>query len=252
MCFGFRRAQDGSGESACPADVAREGAVGGAVGGVAGLLPGRSGPKGPSKLTPARVAQIVERHAAGLTLLAIAARTGVSTATVRVALGRVGAATKRAAEPLPDDDQDDEDDEDDDDDDFGDHRCVRPAEMVSVAAGGQPGEVAELVVLAAPVPRTAERAAARSGEFVEAPVLITQGSQLPLAGLLLALPGLAMTGLLQVAEQVFRPMRKGFYGLRATLLMGVFMALLREPRAEGATTMCARSIGQRSGISQTG
>ena len=30
-----------------------------ARGGVAGLLPGRSGPKGPSKLTPARVAQIV-------------------------------------------------------------------------------------------------------------------------------------------------------------------------------------------------
>jgi hypothetical protein len=39
-----------------------------------------------------------------------------------------------------------------------------------------------------------------------------------------------------VAAEVFPPMRKGFYGLRAVLLMGVFLALLREPRAE-----CQRS-----------
>jgi len=32
---------------------------------------------------------------------------------------------------------------------------------------------------------------------------------------------------------VFPPMRRGFYGLRTTLLMGVFLALVREPRAEG-------------------
>ena len=213
-------------------------------GGVAALLPGRSGPKGPNKLTPALVAQIVERHAAGLTLLAIAAQTGVSTATVRVALGRVGAAAKRAAEPLPDDD----DCGDDQDGDVGDDRCVASAEMAGVAAGEQPGDGAELVVLTAPVPRTAERAAARFGELVEAPVLITQGSQLPLAGLLLALPGLEMTGLLPVAEQVLPPMSKGFYGLRATLLMGVFMALLREPRAEGATRLRPADLGRLLGL----
>ena len=213
-------------------------------GGVAALLPGRSGPKGPNKLTPALVAQIVERDAAGLTLLAIAAQTRVSTATVRVALGRVGAAAKRAAEPLPDDD----DCGDDQDGDVGDDRCVASAEMAGVAAGEQPGDGAELVVLAAPVPRTAERAAARFGELIEAPVLITQGSQLPLAGLLLALPGLEMTGLLPVAEQVLPPMSKGFYGLRATLLMGVFMALLREPRAEGATRLRPADLGRLLGL----
>jgi hypothetical protein len=47
-------------------------------------------------------------------------------------------------------------------------------------------EVVDLVVLAAPVPCGPERAAARFGELVEAPVVITQGAQLPLAGLLLA------------------------------------------------------------------
>ena len=84
----------------------------------------------------------------------------MSTATVRVALGRVGAAAKRAAEPLPDDDQND----DFDDGKFGDERRVAPAQMAAVSAAGEHGsDGAELVVLAAPVPRTAERAAARFG-----------------------------------------------------------------------------------------
>jgi len=108
--------------------------------------------------------------------------------------------------------------------------------------------VADLVVLAPPVPRTGDRVAARFGDLVEAPVVITQGAQLPLAGLLLALPALEMTGLLGVAERVLPPMSKGFYGLRAALLMGVFMALLREPRAEGATRLRPADLGRLLGL----
>jgi hypothetical protein len=51
-----------------------------------------------------------------------------------------------------------------------------------------------------------------------------------------------------VAKQVFPPMRKGFYGLRATLLMGVFLALLREPRAEGATRLRPADLGRLLGL----
>ena len=43
-------------------------------------------------------------------------------------------------------------------------------------------------------------------------------------------------------------MRKGFYGLRATLLMGVFLALLREPRAEGATRIAPADLGRVLGL----
>src|SRR5271166_2282282 len=58
-------------------------------GGVAGLVPGRRGPKGASKLTSGLAARIAELDAAGKTLRQIAAATGVSTFTVRAALGRV-------------------------------------------------------------------------------------------------------------------------------------------------------------------
>src|SRR5665647_2547840 len=183
-------------------------------GGVLGLVTERPGPRRPSKLTTSLAARIVKLDATGLTLQQIAVATGVSTATVRVALGRV---TPRDQAPV-------EDDVDEPEDDAGD---------------------AELIVLAVPVPRTADRVAARFGDLVEAPVVITEGAQLPLAGLLLALPALEMTGLLPVAGEVFPPMRKGFYGLR---LMGVFLALMREPRAEAATRIRPADLGRVLGL----
>ena len=61
-----------------------------AADGVAGLVPARPGPKGASKLTPQLAARIAGLDAAGATLRQIAAATGVSTFSVRNALGRVG------------------------------------------------------------------------------------------------------------------------------------------------------------------
>jgi transposase len=209
--------------------------------GVSGLVRDVPGPKGPSKLSDALTAQIVDLEAEGLTLLEIAARTGVSTATVRVALGRVAARTsqpvEQPVEPEPEID--------------GDIDATETTETTSgtdLSVDPEDDDAAELVVLAPPVARTAERVAARFGDLTEAPVLITEGAQLPLVGLLLALPAWEMTGLLGVAAETFGPMRKGFYGLRVILLMGVFMALLREPRAEGATRMRPADLGRVLGL----
>ena len=62
-----------------------------ASGGVAGLVPAHRGPKGASKLTPGLAARIAELDAGGQTLRQIAAAAGVSTFTVRAALGRIPA-----------------------------------------------------------------------------------------------------------------------------------------------------------------
>ena len=50
-----------------------------------------------------------------------------------------------------------------------------------------------------------------------APVFIP-GARFPLAGLLLVLPALEGTGLLEAARQVYGRLKDGFYGLTATLL----------------------------------
>ena len=138
-----------------------------AAGGVAGLVRARSGPKGPTKLTGQLADRIVELDAEGLSLRQIAGQVQVSTATVRVALGRVvpRRAGTRREEPREDLDA------------AGTVAAQDAADTVAAQhragdeAGGAGGH---LVVLPTPVPRTAERAAARAGDLIEAPVVITQ------------------------------------------------------------------------------
>jgi hypothetical protein len=99
------------------------------------------------------------------------------------------------------------------------------------------------------VPRDGERALARFGLLGEgaAPVF-TPGARYPLAGLLLALPALGQTGLLDCARAVYGRLRNGFYGLEAVLVLLVFLALLCEPRAEGATGVTPAALGRVLGL----
>src|SRR5881296_451063 len=181
-----------------------------AAGGVAGLVPARRGPKGASKLTPQLAARIAELDAAGKTLREIAAAAGVSTFSVRNALGRVASAGQHAV-------------------------AGAAAESAGLAAGDDDaGQGAVVPVLPDPVPRDGERALARWGLLGEGAVpVFTPGARYPLAGLLLALPPLAQSGLLACARQVYGRLRDGFYGLEVMLVVLVFLALLREARAEG-------------------
>ena len=186
-----------------------------AASGVAGLVPARRGPKRASKLTPQLAERIAGLDAAGQTLREIAAATGVSTFSVRNALGRVASGGRPAA--------------------------ARAAEDNGGADGGDDDEAQGAVpVLPDPVPRDGERALAQWGLLGEgaAPVF-TPGARYPLAGLLLALPALESAGLLAAAREVYGRLKDGFYGLTATLLTLVFLALAGEPRAEGATRVPA-------------
>ena len=198
-----------------------------AAGGVAGLVPDRKGPRRASKLTPAVVARIRELDGQGLGKAGIAAAAGVSESSVRSVLRPAGggvpggdAATGPAADP---------------------------------AAGGQAetagGQRDTLPVLPDPVARDGERVLARFGLLGEgaAPVF-TPGARYPLAGLLLALPALAGTGLLECARATYGRVRNGFYGLEVMLVVLVFLALLREPRAEGATRVPPAALGRVLGL----
>ena len=154
---------------------------------MAGLVPARRGPKAASKLTPQLVERITGLDAAGATLRQIAAATGVSTFSVRNALGRVAASGRLAV--------------------------AGAAEDSGGPVGGDDdqGLEAAVPVLPDPVPRDGERALARWGLLGEgaAPVF-TQGARYPLAGLLLALPALEGTGLLEAAREVYGRRRDGF------------------------------------------
>jgi transposase-like protein len=191
-----------------------------AADGVAGLVPARRGPKGASKLTPQLVERIAGLDAAGATLREIAAVTGVSTFSVRNALGRVASGRRPAA-----------------------------ARQQGAGAAGDAGLGAAVPVLPDPVPRDGERALARWGLLGEGAVpVFTPGARYPLAGLLLALPALEATGLLEAARGVYGRLKDGYYGLAATLLTLVFLALAGEPRAEGATRVPPAALGRVLGL----
>ena len=195
-----------------------------AADGVAGLVPARRGPRGASKLTPELAERIAGLDAAGATLREIAAAPGVSTFSVRNALGRVASGGRPAAGAA--------------------------AGIAGPGAGDDDaGQGAVVPVLPDPVPRDAERALARWGLLGEgAGPVFTPGARYPLAGLLLALPALEGTGLLEAAREVYGQLKDGSCGMGATLLTMVFLALAGEPRAEGATRVPPAALGRVLGL----
>jgi len=196
-----------------------------ADGGMGALLPIRHGPKSPSKLTEAKVAEIQVLRDAGKTIAEVAAVAGVSTFSVRRATGPARVVTQAA-----------------------------PSGPV-VQHDGDEEAVGDLVPLAKPTKRTAERAAASVGLLDEAAPVITQGSSLPLVGSLLILPALAATGLIEAATAVYGAGRRvagvrrsAFYGLRSLILCVVFSCLAGEPRAEGMTRLDPVAVGRLLGL----
>ena len=173
---------------------------------MAALVPERPGPRGPSKLTEEKVAEISGLRAEGLSRAEIVERAGVGAGTVSRAL-----AGSAPAQPAP-----------------------------ARASGLEP--------LARPEPREAERQAARRGELAEAEPRITPGASLPLAGALVVLPALAVTGLLDCVEATYGRARAAFYGLRSLVLTVVFAALVGEPRAEGLTRVDPVDLGRLLGL----
>lgn len=220
-------------------------------GGVGALADEKKGPKGPSKLTEQVVADIRSRRAGKASLRAIAAAVGVSTGSVRRAL----AGEPTAVEPTPEKVTPEEspgggapsDANDNADADAGDDGAGVGVD-VGVDVGGGLAPVAVLPVLGAPVARRGERAAARAGLLQAAEPVFTPCARVPLAGLFLALPALAATGLLTCANSVFGALPGGFYGLDTVLLDWVARVLVGEPRAEGATRVDPLDLGRFLGM----
>src|SRR5208283_1845998 len=209
-----------------------------AAGGVAALIPDRKGPRRPSALTPQKVARIRGLDAQGMRKAAIAAAAGVSETSVRNVLRAAG-----ATEPAPEDEAAPAAEEPADEP----LTAEEPSAEAEEASAEEPDGA--LPVLPDPVPRDAERALARFGLLGEgAAPAFTPGARYPLAGLLIALPALEQTGLLACARQVYGRLRDGYYSLDTVLVHLVFQALLREPRAEGATRVPPPAMGRVLGL----
>ena len=202
--------------------------------GVAGLLGERKGPKRKSKLTDDTVADIRRLREGGASYRGIAADIGVSQGSVRNALilAEDGTPPEAACSATTSDTEPEVEVE---------VEQVCPA----TTSDALPGEVP---VLADPVDRGVERALARFGLIPSAPPVFTGCARAPLAGLMLAVPALAATGLLECAHDTYPSFPNGFYSLDTMLCEAVFRALLGQSRAEGATRIDPPALGRVLGL----
>jgi transposase len=211
--------------------------------GVSALVPQRTGPRRASKLTPEVIAAIIGLREQGLSLRVIGARAAVSEASVRRALSETETETEKSRAAT------------------GSGAQLEPVEEpepeTAPEAGTEsepdaevrPGPVSgEVPVLADPVDRAAERVLAAFGLIPYAPPVFTRCARAPLAGLLLGLPALAATGLLDTAHATYGGLPNGFYSLDTMLCESVFRTLLGQARAEGATRIDPPALGRVLGL----
>src|SRR5260370_19862066 len=166
--------------------------------GVLGVVDRKRGPQGPHRFTVEKQQQVAQRLDAGLSIRQAAAQVGVTEGTIRHALRRGTLAAGPAPAPAS---------------------GLEGPSARSARAAQATGGVG--------VARQTERAWARMGLLTAAPPQFVPAEGVRYGGALLALPALLALGILDAGAQTYGVMKKAFYGLRATLLILAFMALLR-------------------------
>jgi len=222
-------------------------------GGLAAL--GRSGgyPCGRPRLATDRAQLIQQLKARGHSHHEMARRLGVSVRAVRKVLRRLGwklappIQTELAfnlADGIPD------------------NRSAAPTTPpvlieAPVARGGDPNLSAFCVPQPAPsvasvdtdpTDRSGDRLLARLGLLEDAAPLFGSSPNVPRAGVLLAVPALAASGLFDCAQKIYGSLGPAFFGLRTTLLTLLFMALWRIKRPEALKEHSPADLGRVLGL----
>src|SRR5215467_8268518 len=96
--------------------------------------------------------------------------------------------------------------------------------------------------------RTLDRQLAYLGLLDDAAPLFREGSSVPGAGVLLALPCLVESGLFRISRKLYGDLGPAFYGLRTTLLTLLLMALLRIKRPEHLKEKDPAAFGRLLGL----
>ena len=99
-----------------------------------------------------------------------------------------------------------------------------------------------------PAHRFVDRLMASLGLLDDAAPLFRDGTRIPGAGVLLAIPGLLESGTLQAVRRVYGNIGPAFYGLRTTVVALVLLALLRIKRPEAIKEHCPEDLGRLLGL----
>jgi hypothetical protein len=189
--------------------------------GIAGLFPGKSGPK--SIRTPTLAAGIVQLYRKGKSSYDVATQFGISDSTVRRILKEQGVPLRSPLDnhqplPLADDD--------------GELQQPSVQKIEAPAIKPQVTEPQAIEATSIPYASPLDRACTALGLIEEAPVEFQSADGVPCAGALLGLALLEETHLLEEARAVYGRLKNGWYGLRSLIWTLVMMALVRIKRPE--------------------
>jgi prepilin-type processing-associated H-X9-DG protein len=210
-------------------------------GGLAALARRAGYPAGRPRQAQSRRRLIGRLKAEGLSMREIAGRIGVTVRAVRKTLRRLGwkphSAPGLPLDPAP----------------GGPPRA--PVSPPPGAPGGDPnlsGLDAEDPLPVSmdrdPAHRTMDRLFAYLGLLDDAAPLFQPGSRVPRAGVLLAIPALLATGVLECAREIYGNIGPAFYGLRTSIVAFVLLALLRIKRPEALKEHSPQDLGRILGL----
>jgi transposase len=232
-------------------------------GGIAALVPRKTGPRDGFKINKAKYRQIVALKNKGLSHVEVASRLGLKGDAVRKALKRMGWSKPKEAEELTlglEQGPMEADQPVHGVTDQGMSECPdttgNGAPLVTEAEAQQGSEseeetIEEEVIRSCdtdPSNRAMDRAFARLGLLQDAAPLFRDGESIPGAGVLVAIPAIVESGILDTARKVYGSLEASFYGLRTTLLTFVLMALLRIKGPEGLKEHSPIDLGRLLGL----
>ena len=211
---------------------------------------GRSGgyPRGHPRLPASHTRQVTRLKEQGVSDCQIATRMGVTEKAVRNVLRRMGWTKREQAEeslPL-----------------VGESACpnVSVASMAEPAQSASPASDPKLSAFPLsdlpfttsmdrdPADRRFDRLMAYLGLLDDAAPLFRPGTAIPGAGVLLAMPALVASGVIDCAYEVYGSIGPAFFGLRTTIVALVLMALLRIKRPEGLKEHPPDALGRILGL----
>ena len=237
-------------------------------GGLAALGRPRGYPAGRSRLPLSQARQVNRLRAQGLSLREIAARLNITEKAVRKRLVRLGWQKPQPREPeLPFDEVAADpklsaftppasapasastvETADPKVSAFSAPAQAALPEVGAPAAESCATEEVELTLDTDPANRCLDRLLAYLGLLEDAVPLFRNGRRVPQAGVLLAIPALRASGVLDCAKEVYGNLGPAFYGLRTTLVSLLLMALLRIKRPESLKEHSPQDLGRILGL----
>jgi len=199
-------------------------------GGLAAL--GRPGgyPPGRARLTGSRRRLVQKLKSQGYSQREIARRIGVGEHAVRKVLRRLGWKAQGPAQTEWS---------------FAEAGTAHPNLSAFSTTGKEPPPISHDPD---PADRSADRLLARLGLLEDAPPLFGSAAAVARAGVLLALPVLMASGVVDCAQKIYGSLGASFYGLRTSLLTLLLMALWRIKRPENLKEYSPQSLGRVLGL----